>query len=148
MTFWRGDLDSTGGGKAASAFPERSAEQMQMWAETRSTLLHTVKLVDLINTANAVPTSGSLGTVISIHKTQAPARAAEIQFHALRLAALTFRCRRAVPTSNVFISYSHDSVEHEERLLALAERLRADSVDVQLDQYRRESSQPAERGRC
>jgi WD40 repeat protein len=35
----------------------------------------------------------------------------------------------------VFISYSHDSPEHEERVLALAERLRADGVDAQLDQY-------------
>lgn len=35
-----------------------------------------------------------------------------------------------MPTSNVFISYSHDSVEHEERLLALAERLRSDGVDA------------------
>jgi hypothetical protein len=35
----------------------------------------------------------------------------------------------------VFISYSHDSPEHEERVLALAERLRKDGVDAQLDQY-------------
>jgi SEFIR domain len=35
----------------------------------------------------------------------------------------------------VFISYSHDSPEHEKRVLELAERLRADGVDAQLDQY-------------
>jgi tetratricopeptide (TPR) repeat protein len=35
----------------------------------------------------------------------------------------------------VFISYSHDSHDHEERVLALAERLRKDGVDAQLDQY-------------
>jgi hypothetical protein len=35
----------------------------------------------------------------------------------------------------VFISYSHDSIEHEQRALGLAERLRQDGVDAQLDQY-------------
>jgi len=35
----------------------------------------------------------------------------------------------------VFISYSHDSPEHEQRVLSLAERLRKDGVDAQLDQY-------------
>jgi SEFIR domain len=35
----------------------------------------------------------------------------------------------------VFISYSHDSIEHERRVLELAERLRDDGVDAQLDQY-------------
>ena len=34
-----------------------------------------------------------------------------------------------------FISYSHDSPEHEKRVLAFAERLRKDGVDAQLDQY-------------
>lgn len=33
------------------------------------------------------------------------------------------------------ISYSHDSDEHEERVLALANRLRADGIDCELDQY-------------
>ena len=35
----------------------------------------------------------------------------------------------------VLISYSHDSAEHARRVLALAERLRRDGVDAQLDQY-------------
>jgi hypothetical protein len=35
----------------------------------------------------------------------------------------------------VFITYSHDSPEHQHRVLALAERLRKDGVDAQLDQY-------------
>lgn len=35
----------------------------------------------------------------------------------------------------VFISYSHDSDEHADRVLALADRLRAEGVDVALDQY-------------
>jgi formylglycine-generating enzyme required for sulfatase activity len=35
----------------------------------------------------------------------------------------------------VFISYSHDSAEHRKRVLSLAERLRADGVDAQIDQY-------------
>jgi hypothetical protein len=35
----------------------------------------------------------------------------------------------------VFISYSHDSAEHKDRVLALADRLRASGVDVMLDQY-------------
>jgi tetratricopeptide (TPR) repeat protein len=40
-----------------------------------------------------------------------------------------------VPPPKVFISYSHDSAEHEERVLALAERLRKEGVDAQIDQY-------------
>jgi hypothetical protein len=35
----------------------------------------------------------------------------------------------------VLISYSHDSVDHQERVLALAERLRKEGVDAQIDQY-------------
>ena len=46
-------------------------------------------------------------------------------------------------TRRVFISYSHDSAEHKEQVLQLSERLRADGVDVTLDQYIQESG-PAE----
>src|ERR1700674_1390191 len=35
----------------------------------------------------------------------------------------------------VFISYSHDSSEHAQHVLELAERLRKDGVNAQLDQY-------------
>lgn len=35
----------------------------------------------------------------------------------------------------VFISYSHDSQEHKERVLALADRLREDGIDCNIDQY-------------
>ncbi len=35
----------------------------------------------------------------------------------------------------VFISYSHDSPEHEANVLALADRLRADGIDAVLDQF-------------
>ena len=35
----------------------------------------------------------------------------------------------------VFISYSHDSEEHREKVLGLAERLRQDGLDAQLDRY-------------
>jgi len=35
----------------------------------------------------------------------------------------------------VFISYSHDSDEHEERVLNLADRLANDGIDVDLDQF-------------
>jgi TIR domain len=40
----------------------------------------------------------------------------------------------------LFTSYSHDSPEHEERVLALSNRLRNDGVDANLDQY--ESAPP------
>src|SRR5271166_1910189 len=44
--------------------------------------------------------------------------------------------RNMAPSApRVFISYSHDSREHERRVLGLAERLRKDGVDAQLDQY-------------
>jgi len=35
----------------------------------------------------------------------------------------------------VFISYSHDSPEHIDKVLALSDRLIADGVDCILDQY-------------
>jgi tetratricopeptide (TPR) repeat protein len=35
----------------------------------------------------------------------------------------------------VFISYSHDSDEHRDRVLELADRLRADGIDAVIDQY-------------
>ena len=37
--------------------------------------------------------------------------------------------------SRVFVSYSHDSRVHEDRVLALADRLREDGIDAVLDQY-------------
>jgi hypothetical protein len=35
----------------------------------------------------------------------------------------------------VFISYSHDDAAHEERVLRLANRLRAEGIDASVDQY-------------
>lgn len=35
----------------------------------------------------------------------------------------------------VFISYSHDALEHQERVRGLADRLRADGIDAEIDQY-------------
>ena len=35
----------------------------------------------------------------------------------------------------IFISYSHDSAEHADRVLALADALRHDGIDAILDQY-------------
>jgi hypothetical protein len=35
----------------------------------------------------------------------------------------------------VFVSYSHDSEEHGERVLALSDRLRTDGIETSLDQY-------------
>lgn len=44
--------------------------------------------------------------------------------------------KRYLPSSSkVFISYSHDSSEHKERVLRFAERLRKDGIDAQIDQY-------------
>ena len=40
----------------------------------------------------------------------------------------------------VFISYSHDSEAHEDRVLDLANRLREDGIDAEIDQY--ETSPP------
>ena len=42
----------------------------------------------------------------------------------------------------IFLSYSHDSEEHRDRVLALANRLRQDGVDAWLDQF--ENEQPDE----
>ena len=35
----------------------------------------------------------------------------------------------------ILLSYSHDSPEHQKRVLTLANRLRADGVDCVIDQY-------------
>jgi hypothetical protein len=35
----------------------------------------------------------------------------------------------------LFTSYSHDSPEHEQHVLALSDRLRKDGIDANLDQY-------------
>ena len=35
----------------------------------------------------------------------------------------------------VFISYSHDSREHCDRVIALAQQLRRDGIDAELDQF-------------
>lgn len=45
------------------------------------------------------------------------------------------------PPPRVFISYSHDSAEHCNRVLALATRLRADGLNAQLDQFENSPSQ-------
>ena len=51
---------------------------------------------------------------------------------------------RRVP--RVFISYSHDSARHQKRVVDLADRLRADGIDAEIDQY---NASPRERaGRC
>jgi SEFIR domain len=39
------------------------------------------------------------------------------------------------PPPRVFISYSHDSDQHRDRVLDLADRLRADGIDAIIDQY-------------
>jgi tetratricopeptide (TPR) repeat protein len=41
----------------------------------------------------------------------------------------------AAAPPKVFISYSHDSTEHKDRVLSLANRLRQDGVDATIDQY-------------
>ena len=41
----------------------------------------------------------------------------------------------ASDSPKVFISYSHDSPEHRQHVLGLAERLRTDGVDAEIDQY-------------
>src|SRR5580700_11374931 len=54
--------------------------------------------------------------------------------HSLKLD--TRGSRNMTPSApRVFISYSHDSFEHARRVLGLAERLRKDGIDAQLDQY-------------
>jgi hypothetical protein len=40
-----------------------------------------------------------------------------------------------MPGKVIFVSYSHDSIEHREKVLRLAERLRRDGLDARLDQY-------------
>ena len=43
---------------------------------------------------------------------------------------------------SIFISYSHDSDEHQERVLGLSERLRADGIETILDRYVESGSPP------
>ena len=46
-------------------------------------------------------------------------------------------------TQKVFISYSHDSEEHRERVLMLADRLCGDGVDCDIDQYYEDTPLPS-----
>jgi len=45
--------------------------------------------------------------------------------------------REAIP-ARVFISYSHDSLEHMNRVLELSNRLRSEGVDAEIDRYEQE----------
>ena len=40
-----------------------------------------------------------------------------------------------MPRPKIFVSYSHDTKEHSERVLGLAERLRTDGFDTMIDRY-------------
>ena len=42
--------------------------------------------------------------------------------------------KSSAATCRVFISYSHDSLEHQQRVLALANQLREDGVEAWIDQ--------------
>src|SRR4051794_35658059 len=52
---------------------------------------------------------------------------------------ITYKAALISPTDRrpprAFISYSHDSPEHERRVRAFAERLIAEGIDIVLDQY-------------
>lgn len=45
------------------------------------------------------------------------------------------KCLLVARSPRVFLSYSHDSVEHSDMVLALANQFRADGIDAILDQY-------------
>jgi tetratricopeptide (TPR) repeat protein len=62
-------------------------------------------------------------------------RAAAIRVRLAELEPEREGLRRSMNAPSAFISYSHDSGEHADRVLALADRLRADGIDTRLDQY-------------
>jgi hypothetical protein len=66
-------------------------------------------------------------------ETTAFARRSFPAFTAILVASTSMAVSASTPV-RAFISYSHDSTEHEERVLALANRLRNDGVDVTIDQ--------------
>jgi hypothetical protein len=43
--------------------------------------------------------------------------------------------KMAFDPPKILVSYSHDSLEHEQRVLMLADRLRGDGIDCMIDQY-------------
>src|SRR5438105_14560918 len=47
----------------------------------------------------------------------------------------------AMSAPRVLISYSHDSPEHKDRILALSDRLRAEGIDCSIDQYEESPSE-------
>jgi nucleoside phosphorylase len=57
------------------------------------------------------------------------------QSQAFELPKSTQDLNLASNRSKVFISYSHDSEAHRERVLAIADRLRDDGIDCRLDRY-------------
>ncbi|MGC2696487.1 MAG: SEFIR domain-containing protein [Candidatus Angelobacter sp.] len=59
-------------------------------------------------------------------------------FPVLKTALSRLQSAQSMPPERppkVFISYSHDSPEHEQSVLAFADRLVDDGIDVILDQY-------------
>jgi hypothetical protein len=66
------------------------------------------------------------------------AQVAQVEFQAAKSGQIRLELledKMALDPLNVFISYSHDSPEHAQHVLELAERLHKDGVNAQLDQY-------------
>jgi SEFIR domain len=57
-----------------------------------------------------------------------------------KISSGTFMADESLP--RVFISYSHDSDDHRQRVLGLSERLRADGIETILDRYVENGSPP------
>jgi tetratricopeptide (TPR) repeat protein len=56
-------------------------------------------------------------------------------------AAVNWKDKEPSMPTKTFISYSHDSEQHSQRVLALANQLRAQGVDAEIDQYETRPSQ-------
>ena len=74
----------------------------------------------------------SFGTTTTSQATPSPSQQAPLPFN---LPSSAKANEFGAPPPKVFISYSHDSQEHKERVLALADRLREDGIDSSIDQY-------------
>src|SRR6266404_8030262 len=65
-------------------------------------------------------------------------RRLQVEFHPDKSGQIRYKLsegKMASAPPKVLISYSHDSSEHEERVLTFTDRLRGDGIDCIIDQY-------------
>ncbi|NER46072.1 MAG: TIR domain-containing protein [Symploca sp. SIO1A3] len=112
----------------ASAFAFEVLSKFQIEETARDLLKNKIPVTGLISRISREIT----GTLLSRKSPKSPSIKSSLPLR-LPESAQTMSSDPTPP--KVFISYSHDSQEHKKRMLALADRLREDGIDSNIDQY-------------